>query len=467
MTKLENRLLYNYIQRAYEYVRDLGQPQFEGDRKAFVAGLYQSRLNSIFEEPPNQASKPWHFDDLPNRVESLTSQHANRLLDGNMDEFGEPSEAEEIWLESVDRHTADFEKDCTSSIAAIGIDAYATYLPIHFFFESGDDLNCRWGIYISESGIARLAAELKSAFEQDEQSNRLPSATDKRFFLNVAYEILLRHELFHFRIESFALNAELMLESALYVPYLMNVYSEDYGTDDCLEEALANATVLESAKITRIFQEAYRIPGKFWDSIIASVFFDKQPPGYRNYQFRLGDHRAWEGPYTNRSYGSWWGTVRKSRAPERQLAINYLCNLILVAGGQQGHVLKPFFAFLPDNYFLRAENLVPIHIVRTLNPEDSFIRIAPPKHRIFARFLRELGFDEYRDRGDGDHALWKQEGFPFLTVNTHKGEVDWKSFKTSLKTLGITFRDFERYRNGGPLPKVELRPTGAGLQAAN
>jgi hypothetical protein len=35
----------------------------------------------------------------------------------------------------------------------------------------------------------------------------------------------------------------------------------------------------------------------------------------------------------------------------------------------------PFFAFLPDNYFLLAESLVPIYVVATLDEERSFINL--------------------------------------------------------------------------------------------
>ena len=51
--------------------------------------------------------------------------------------------------------------------------------------------------------------------------------------------------------------------------------------------------------------------------------------------------------------------------------MNYLCNQIATGSVRPKDEPIPFFAFLPDNYFLRAESLVPIYIVSSLDKERS------------------------------------------------------------------------------------------------
>jgi hypothetical protein len=78
--------------------------------------------------------------------------------------------------------------------------------------------------------------------------------------------------------------------------------------------------------------------------------------------------------------------------------------------------IMPFFAFLPDNYLLRAENLVPIHFVSTLDEERSFINIQSPTWKEWEWFLRDFDF-EPTPMGKGRHAVWRRRGFRPLTIN--------------------------------------------------
>jgi len=262
----------------------------------------------------------------------------------------------------------------------------------------------------------------------------------------------LRHELEHFKIESFALNAEMFLGKAIYTPYLTNIYAETYYTDGCLEEALANATVLNSTVIKNLFdKELYpsadekkrRVP---WQVIVMEEFFDHQPAGYRNYSLTSG----W--PYEKDTH---------LHFDYRRRAMNFLCNQIVSGKVNPPKDEIPFYAFLPDNHFLRAENLVPIHIVKSLSDDESFIHVATPKRKVWERFLNGLGYVPTK-RGSGDHVVWSRPGLPDLTINYHGDVLDFNSFKSSLKNLGININAFRNYQNTGRLPPVLLER----LQAA-
>ena len=456
MAKLENSLLYSYIQMAYEYVHDLGQSQLDGGRQEFLVALYASRFNSILENKEKDTGRPLVLLELASWVKSFYRLYENRLITGILEDLVIEDDAQEAWLASINQYAENFTEDLTQGpVLGFGTDAYATYLPIHFFFDRENPLDSQWGIYISESGVAKIAAVLKNAFEKNGRFGKLEKEEDNHFFLKASYQILLRHELLHFRIESFALNAELALRQPLYVPYLVNAYARDYDTDNCLEEALANAAVLDSVVIRGLFKEMYPTSSpNAWQSIVSHEIFDRQPKGYRNYHLDYSNPVKWEGKYTNRSYASAWNTVNRGRPQQRQLAMNYLCNQILYANEPEIPTPAPFFAFFPDNYFLRAENLVPIHIVKTINPEDSFIRQAPPKMREWGNFMKELNYVA-TDRGKGDHVVWVSDKFPRLTVDRGKsGEITFATLNSSLSDLGITRHEYERSRETGKLPET-------------
>ena len=55
--------------------------------------------------------------------------------------------------------------------------------------------------------------------------------------------ILFLHEQYHHSIESLGFRLHAVLRLSAYLPYADNVYPSLFGTDDCLEEALANANM--------------------------------------------------------------------------------------------------------------------------------------------------------------------------------------------------------------------------------
>jgi hypothetical protein len=93
-----------------------------------------------------------------------------------------------------------------------------------------------WGIIYSESAIIHLVHSMVQQFGSKfgdviELCNKL------------IYAVTI-HELFHYRVDVFALNLEMALGTPIYLPYKTNVYTRTFHTPECLEEALANASTL-------------------------------------------------------------------------------------------------------------------------------------------------------------------------------------------------------------------------------
>jgi len=98
--------------------------------------------------------------------------------------------------------------------------------------------------------------------------------------LRAAFAIYFLHEQYHHKTECFGIRNHVVLGSQVYAPYFKSVYLRLKGTDDHLEEALANADMWHRLG-TR--------PYSYWlgvtvlratrDSLLAT--FPHEPPGYR------------------------------------------------------------------------------------------------------------------------------------------------------------------------------------------
>ncbi|WP_162054753.1 hypothetical protein [Pontibacter pamirensis] len=151
-------------------------------------------------------------------------------------------------------------------VAEFGRDAFGCYLPMHAFYNS---TKTPWGIYLYPELIRERAKFL--------QKNIPYSITSKQYLAVYLYAVY-RHELFHYQTERFATKLEIAFAQPFFKPYHTNVFSPLQYTDDWLEEALAEASVLESVLVPK------RTGIK--SSIIKDIYkYDLQsmPPGYRDY----------------------------------------------------------------------------------------------------------------------------------------------------------------------------------------
>lgn len=146
----------------------------------------------------------------------------------------------------------------TDKTKAPSPDCLAFYLPFHYYYPDW------WGIYLLFDGVVWLAKQI-----QIHSAGRISGP----FAIQAARLFLYRHEAFHHKTECFATRLETTHRKAFFKAGFERYYQSTLGTDDCLEEALANAYAYDEVlKKIRVFPE---LKPALADYIKAS------PPGYR------------------------------------------------------------------------------------------------------------------------------------------------------------------------------------------
>jgi predicted RNA binding protein YcfA (HicA-like mRNA interferase family) len=166
-------------------------------------------------------------------------------------------------------------------------DTCAWYQPIHFY---GHD----FGIYIKEDCASRIAGRI-ARFNSRELA-KLPRWRLWKELFRAAVATLYLHEHYHHKTESFAIKLHAVHGTPRYTDYFNRVYLVLAGTDDHLEEALANAS-----SFRRLTKPPYirLIDPAVWEATRRYLLHDFpfNPPGYRkapdylrNAQFKDGEY---------------------------------------------------------------------------------------------------------------------------------------------------------------------------------
>ncbi len=116
------------------------------------------------------------------------------------------------------------------------VESLAFYLSFHFYNDS------LWGIYILAKGLTRLSQKIY---------RRGGGAISPHEAVEAAKFFLYTHEFFHHKVECLALRMEISHEQPLYTHPVYGfwpAYKSTFGTDACLEEALANGSALTKLK---------------------------------------------------------------------------------------------------------------------------------------------------------------------------------------------------------------------------
>jgi predicted RNA binding protein YcfA (HicA-like mRNA interferase family) len=152
-----------------------------------------------------------------------------------------------------------------------GWDVAAWYQPIHFF---GPD----WGIYIKEAAIRQTAVNIARFHPRNFPGCHAPRLL--RALIRSAAYVYFLHEQFHHKIESLGFRLEVIAQRPIYVPYTHGVYRRLVGSDDLLEEALANADCVRRLEEPRY---AAWIPASVQEATRRYLLarFPLDPPGYR------------------------------------------------------------------------------------------------------------------------------------------------------------------------------------------
>jgi len=342
LTRNQNYMLWKDMERAYDYIEDHAPYSISGDINGFLFELIRRRwniaCNDIVEDPPiieaHTSTKYPKKEIVPDIKIGISQVGVGDIP---------LSDAFKNRFVQFAKETTQADKAKTQGkLYGYGTDGFGTYLPLHLLWP---ELVNYWGIYISETGVLQLAARMYNLPNLKWEENI-------QTLIQIAYQAILRHELFHFKIEQWALIFELATGKPYYLPYLAYVYLPTIydDNDNNLEEALANTSILLSTKIKAL---AKKIDVDI-NRGLQDVFLIGQGPNYRNYGLKRGvPFRFGEFQYRN--------------------VVNYLCNQIIQTDIRPTVSLVPYYLFPPNNNFLRAENLCPIYLVRHIPLEASVI----------------------------------------------------------------------------------------------
>ncbi len=319
----------------------------------------------------------------------------------------------------IDRHAFDSRPQIQSA-ATVSWDVCAWYQPLHFFAQG-------WGIYVREECLLKLAIKIAqhtdSAKFQTEKADavarKLTSGsaptcwrlTDPEIFIRAAFIALYLHEIYHHRIECLGFRLHVVTRTPLYIPYNKSVYLPSKGTDDLLEEALANACMY-----LRLSEQTYRnlLPASVRDAMKAMLksMFPHEQPGYRmavNYldqaSFDAGENRL-------QAY------VRETSIHPVQPTHEWDC---------APRLTQSFFNIKSSIYVvvpMGAKPILPTNALPLSCSTDQMVRIC-----------RKKGYEVNKSAGKGSHIKLEKDGSAPVIL-PHRKDLSITVLKNTLETIG-------------------------------
>ena len=140
-------------------------------------------------------------------------------------------------------------------------DALAFYLPFHYYLPV-------WGIYLTVEGVRDLATFIHGC------AGGALTATEAVLASRV---FLYGHEAYHHLVESFATRLETSHRVPLYKKGFEDIYRRHLGTDESIEEALAN----RHGYVKALSAFAKDKPKKLALAEALAIYIEGCPPGYR------------------------------------------------------------------------------------------------------------------------------------------------------------------------------------------
>jgi len=149
------------------------------------------------------------------------------------------------------------------------------YKPVHYYKES-------WGIYMIIDGITRAIINLKNYVKNYVKNNKLfltkEISNEEGYYIQMAFTYF--HEVYHHKIESLSIKFEMLYRKPFYTKGFHCLYCNTYGTDDCVEEAFANAyAYYRTIDFFKTKFEDFNID--FLKTILKEGIIQNSPEGYR------------------------------------------------------------------------------------------------------------------------------------------------------------------------------------------
>lgn len=274
-------------------------------------------------------------------------------------------------------------------------DCFAFYLPFHYYHPH------HWGVYVLAEGVIELGSYIRWA------SNRQINNTDA---CKVARLFLYGHESFHHLTESYATRLEITHRHPLYKTGFESEYKRTFGTDACLEEALANSHALRT-----VWPKIKKHPHAKLIRFALSQYVESCPPGYR-----LGVKYSKNAAFVR----------ERCRFAEQ----NH--NAGLPAIGKKGlEIWKAFPAAFNGisrinsrvNYLVRRNS----PLARRLKLDARYL-----KYREVEKKLKAANCVFVRP-GKGSHLIWRGPTGATQPIPNHPGDVNRNLIQGIIKRLGL------------------------------
>lgn len=285
-------------------------------------------------------------------------------------------------------------------------DICAWYQPVHFF---GHD----WGIFIREDCARRLAVWIARFMSGLQRPSGNSLTLLAKALLRAAVYAYFLHEHYHHKVECLGLRFHVVDRTSRYLPYHAMVYQKTAGTDDQLEESLANADMFARLSDT---------PYRWWlsEPVLEALkaylrwSFPHDPPGYRRADRYLtrSDFEAGE----NRLQGQ----VKEASLTPSQPSSDW---------DIAPRLMQSIFAVQSDIWTVLppgATSILPTHRVvpvRTCSTADMIKLYAKAGYQLVAG-------------GKGSHVKMAKPGAPTMILPGDRGELSPGVAKTAIRVLG-------------------------------
>jgi predicted RNA binding protein YcfA (HicA-like mRNA interferase family) len=287
------------------------------------------------------------------------------------------------------------------------LDVLGWYQPIHFF--AGN-----WGTFIRESALVDLAADLAPRFQHF--ADRRSAEAHVALLLRAAFVFIYLHEQYHHKIESLAIRLHVAERRPVYPDFKLNVAKVVAGTDDDLQEALANADAwrrLGQVPYSSWFAADERQVIREW---LEDVFIHS-PPGYSQAVWFLSA-TPFDGTEQFLS-----AQVQEARVvPRRPHPEDF---------GIATHLTQALF-----NLKQNVWTLVPAGEEPILPTISGVFPLATAR---LERYIKRQGWKEVSGAGKGSHTKYRHEGQ--MIILPHSKDVSLRVLSSAAHTLGYKIHD--------------------------
>jgi predicted RNA binding protein YcfA (HicA-like mRNA interferase family) len=273
-----------------------------------------------------------------------------------------------------------------------------------------------WGIYIRQDCLGTLAAEI-GAFAWDSPR----TSETARQLVNAAFFALFLHEHFHHKLEGFGIRLALADRATPdhWHRYDAAVYRPSLGTDDNLEEALANADAyrrLGGPPYNKVLPGHIRAALRRW---MKWRYRYVDPPGYRMARLYLTQDSFAAGAELLQTQVLEASLTPKSNPDHWQ------------AGP---HMLRSIFPITSDIYLIIPAGSAPALPVTGRPYTVSVLKTE--------KWLLKNGFSKLPGRGKGDHERYERPDG--LQVGLDRGALELsRNIERSIaQQLGVSQREF-------------------------